>query len=109
MKSVNTDKEKADLINEVSRLYLPKKENRLFKKIWEKGFKNWNEKDIEFLTLIHIVHQYPYFGKVGGLDILPYWEQDEIEREIKVKKEIALQRLTEEPYASWLKNARNYK
>jgi hypothetical protein len=108
MKSVNTDKEKMDLIKKLLRMYLSKKENILFEKNLGKGLKNWNENDVEYLALLYDIHYCPSFS-IGGLDIIPYSQQDEIAREIKANKENALQRLTEEPYASWYKNARDYK
>jgi hypothetical protein len=108
MKSVNTDKGKMDLIKKLSRMCLSKKENRLLEKILVKGLKNWNEHDVEYLALLYDIHYCPSFS-IGGLDIISYSQQDEIGREIKENKENALQRLTEEPYASWFKNARNYK
>ena len=108
MKSINTDKEKTDLVKKVSKMCLSRKEQKLFEKVLEKGFKAWNEFDTEFLMLLYDIHYYPCLS-AGGIDIIPFNQQDDIKREIEAKKGNALKRLTEDPYALWFKNARNYK
>jgi hypothetical protein len=104
----NNSKEKTDLIKKVSGLCLSKKENNLFQKILEKGSRNWNENDIEFLTLLYDIHYHPILS-LGGMDIYPLEQTVQIKRETKVKREKAAIRLTEEPYALWFKNLRYYK
>lgn len=104
----NNKKDITDLIRKLSGLCLSKKENNLFQKILEKGSKNWNNNDQEFLMLLYDLHHHPVLS-IGGLDIYP-WEQTlQIQRETKVKRESASKRLTEEPYALWFKNLRYYK
>ena len=100
-------KDKLDLIKRVSDLYLTKKEENLFQKILEKGIKDWNENDIEFLMLLYDLHHIPILS-VGGLDIYPYAQTEEISRESDAKREAAKIKLTDEPYSLWFKNARNY-
>lgn len=103
-----TNKEKRVLIKKMSGLWLSKKENNLFQKILEKGFGDWNENDVEFLTLLCDIHYNPILS-FGGMDIYPWGQTVQIQRETKVKRESASKRLTEEPYALWFKNLRNYK
>jgi hypothetical protein len=99
-------KEKTELIKKVSRLYLTKKEDKLFQKILEKGVKNWNDNDIEFLTLLQNIH-YHLPLSIGGLDI--YGDRTEqIKMDEDIKRKIALKRLTEEPFSFWLKDVRHY-
>jgi hypothetical protein len=101
-------KERTELIKKVTRLQLSTKENKLFQKILEKGFKNWNNSDLEFLTLLYDLHYNPTLYAFG-MDIYPHEQTEKIRKETKVKQEYALQRFTEEPYASWFRNVRNYK
>jgi hypothetical protein len=100
------DKDKTDLIQRVSKLSLSKKEDKLIQKILVKGLKNWNDNDIEFLTLLYDLHYYPILS-IGGIDISN--RPDEIRREAEVKRENAIKRLIEEPYSLWFKDVRNYK
>ena len=100
-------KDKLDLIRRVSVMNLTKKENILFQKILEKGINEWNENDIPFLMLLYDLHHIPTLS-VGGLDIYPYAQTEEIRRESNAKREIAKIKLTEEPFSLWIKNARNY-
>jgi hypothetical protein len=72
------------------------------------GIKDWNETDIEFLTLLYDLHYYPTLY-VGGMDIYPSKQTEDIRRETEAKKEKAIIRLTKEPYSLWFKNSRNYK
>ena len=56
MKSVGINtKEKTELIKKVSNLdtRLSNKEKKLFQKVLEKGLKNWNDHDVEFLMLLY--------------------------------------------------------
>ncbi len=101
-------KEKTELIKKVSGLSLYSKENKLFQKILEKGMKNWNDNDIEFLRLLYDIHHYPTLS-AGGIDIYPWEQTEQIRRETKTRQENALKRLSEEPYSLWLKNLRNFK
>jgi len=101
-------KEKTELIKKVSKLSLSAKENKLFQKILGKGIKKWNNKDVEFLTLLYDMHHYPVLS-MGVIDIYPYEQHDQIQREAKAKRENAIKRLTEEPYSLWFKDARHYK
>jgi hypothetical protein len=99
-------KEKTELIKKVSRLYLSKKEDKLFQKILEKGVNNWNDNDIEFLTLLQNIH-YHLPLSIGGLDI--YGDRTEqIKIAEDIKRKIALHRLAEEPFSLWLKNIKKY-
>ena len=106
---INT-KEKTELIKKVSNLdiRLSKKEKKLFQKVLEKGLKNWNDFDVEFLTLLYDLHYYPTL-RVFGVEIYPHEQTEQIEREIRAKQENAFKRLTEEPYSLWFKNVRHYK
>jgi len=106
--SIITTKEKTELIKKVSRLFLSKKENNLFQKILEKGSKNWNDNDIEFLMLLYDEHYYPILS-MGGMDIYPWEQTEEIKREADAKRENAFKRLSEEPYSLWFKDVRHYK
>jgi hypothetical protein len=101
-------KEKAELIKNVSKLSLSGKENKLFQKVIEKGSKNWNDNDIEFLTFLYDLHYNPILS-IGGVDIYPWEQTVQIQRETKARREKAAERLTEEPYALWFKNLRYYK
>jgi hypothetical protein len=103
-----TDKEKTDLIKKLSRLCLSKKESNLFQKILEKGQRNWDKNDVEFLTLLYDIHYHPTLS-IGGMDIYPWEQTVQIQRETKARREKAAERLTEEPYALWFKNLRYYK
>jgi hypothetical protein len=101
-------KEKTDLIKKVSRLCLSKKENILFNKILEKGSRNWNDNDQEFLMLLYDLHNHPILS-MCGMDIYPWEQAEQIKKEVDNKREKAAIRLTEEPYALWFKNLRYYK
>lgn len=103
-----TNEEKTELIRSVSRLCLSKKENNLFQKILEKGVRNWNDNDVEFLTLLYDLYYYPTLNAFG-VEIYPHEQTVQIQRETKAKREKAAERLTEEPYALWFKNLRYYK
>ncbi len=107
MKKVNNINEKADLIKKVSRLYLSKKEERLFQKIQEKGFKEWNDHDIEFLNSLYDLHYHPVLS-IGGMDIYPYEQEIQIKKETDEKRVNANKRLAEEPFSLWFKDVRNY-
>jgi hypothetical protein len=101
-------KERTELIKKVSRLTLSAKEYRLFQKVLEKGFKNWNDNDIDLLRLLYDLHYYPTLCAFG-VDLYPYEQTEQIRREIEEKRAIASKRLKEEPYSMWFKDARNYK
>lgn len=104
----NNSKIKTDLIMKLSKLCLSKKENILFHKIVEKGTKNLNDNDLEFLRLLYDLHYHPVFS-AGGMDIYP-WEQAELlKKEVDNKREKAAARLKEEPYSLWFKNSKHYK
>ena len=103
-----SNKEKTDLIKKVTRLCLSKKEERLFQKIQEMGFKDWNDYDIEFLNLLYDLHYHPVLS-IGGCDIYPYNQEIQIIKETEEKRTNAIKRLAEEPYSLWFKNLRNYK
>ena len=103
-----SNKEKVELIKKVCRLMLSKKEENLFQKIQEKGFKDWNDYDIEFLNLLYDLHYHPVLS-IGGISIYPYDQEVQIEKELEEKKANAIKRLDEEPYSLWFKNLRNYK
>lgn len=105
---VISNKEKADLIKKLSRLYLSKKEERLFQKIQEKGFKEWNDYDIEFLRLLYDLHYYPILT-VGGCDLYPYEQEIQIKKDMEEKRANVIKRFAEVPYALWFKDVRNYK
>jgi len=107
MKKVNNINEKADLIKKVSRLYLSKKEERLFQKIQEKGFKEWNDHDIEFLNLLYDLHHLPVLS-IGGCDLYSYAQEIQIRKESEDKRANAMIRLEQEPYSLWFKDVRNY-
>ena len=100
--------EKADLFKKVSKLMLSKKEEKLLQKIQEKGFKDWNDYDIEFLNLMYDLHYHPVLS-IGGCDIYPYNQEIQIRKETEEKKAHAIKRLDDEPYSLWFKNIRNYK
>jgi hypothetical protein len=103
-----SNKEKAELVKKVCRLMLSKKEERLFQKIQEKGFKNWNDDDIEFLNLLNDSHYFPILG-FCGCSSYPYEQEIQIKKEFEEKRANATKRLAEKPYSLWFKNARNYK
>jgi len=102
-----SNKEKTDLIKKVTRLCLSKKEERLFQKIQEMGFKDWNDYDIEFLNLLYDLHYHPVLS-IGGIDIYPYAQELQIRKETEEKKANAIKRLAEVPYSLWFKDVRNY-
>jgi hypothetical protein len=60
------------------------------------------------LTLLYDLHYSPTLS-IGGFDIYPWEQTEEIRRETETKNEKAIIRLTKEPYSLWLKNLRNYK
>ena len=102
-----SNKEKTDLIKKVTRLYLSKKEERLFQKIQEKGFKEWDDYDIEFLFLLYDLHYIPVLG-VFGCDLYPYEQANQIRKELDEKRANAIKRFEEEPFSLWFKDVRNY-
>lgn len=104
----NNKKDTTDLVKKVSKLCLSKKENSLFQKILEKGYRNWNEYDQEFLSLLYELHHHPVLS-IGGIDIYPWEQAENIKREVESKREKAFVRLTEEPFSLWIKNLRYYK
>lgn len=89
-------------------IHLSSKEKRLFQKVLEKGLKNWNDTDIEFLTLLNDLHNYSMLG-VFSLGIFPNEQTKQIEREEKLNRENARKRLAEEPFSLWFKDIRHYK
>ena len=107
---IKSSKEKTDLIKKVSRLdtRLSNKEKKLFQKVLEKGLKNWNDNDVEFLTLLYDLHNYSMLG-VFSLGFFPNEQTEKIEREEKLNRENARKRLAEEPYSLWFKDIRHYK
>jgi len=103
-----SNKDKADLIKKVIKLMLSKKEEKLLQKIQEKGFKLWNDHDIEFLNLIYDLHYYPILG-VFGCSLYSSEQEFQIKKETEEKRENAIKRLAEEPFSLWFKDVRNYK
>jgi hypothetical protein len=110
MVMIKSSKEKTDLIKKVSSLdaSLSNKEKNLFQKVLEKGFKNWNDCDIEFLTLLYDLHHYSML-RAFGVEICPHEQTEQIEREEKLNRDNARKRLAEEPYSLWFKDIRHYK
>lgn len=102
-----SSKDKADLIKKVSKLMLSKKEEKLLQKIQEKGFKDWNDYDIEFLNLLYDLHYHPVLS-IGGMDIYPYDQEIQIKKELEEKRVNAIKGLAEEPFSLWFKDVRNY-
>lgn len=107
MGKIITSKDKADLIKKISRLYLSKKEERLFQKIQERGFKLWNVHDMEFLNLLYDLHYHPILG-VFGCSLYSSEQEFQIKKETAEKRAHAIKRLTEEPFSLWFKDVRNY-
>ncbi len=103
-----SSKDKSDLIKKVSKLMLSKKEEKLLQKIQEKGFKDWNDYDIEFLNLLSDLHYHPVLS-IGGMDIYPYDQEIQIKKELEEKRVNAINRLAEEPFSLWFRDVRNYK
>lgn len=108
MEKKYTTKNKADLIKKVCCLMLSKKEEKLQCKIQEKGFKNWNDCDIEFLNLLYDLHYHTVLS-IGGCDIYPYEQEMQIIKETEGKRAFAIKRLEEQPFSLWFKDVRNYK
>ena len=102
-----SNKTTADLLKEVSKLMLSKKEEKLLQKIQEKGFKDWNDYDIEFLNLLYDLHYHPVLG-IGGMDIYPFEQTTQMGKEFEEKRAYAIKRLAEEPFELWLKDVSNY-
>lgn len=107
MKEMISNKIKVDIIQKVSKLCLSAKESKLFSKVLEKGIKNWNDIDIEFLNLLYEKHHFPALT-MACLDIYPWEQQESIKRDTLQKRENAVKRLAEEPYSSWFKDVRHY-
>lgn len=110
LKDSEPEKSKTDLVKKVSKIEhgLSKKENRLFKKILFKGLENWNQNDREFLELVIDLHTYT-FTSIGGLDIYPAEQLDDIRKKEERNRMNAVARLKEEPFSSWIQNLRTYK
>jgi len=102
-----SNKDKADLIKKVIKLMLFKKEVKLLQKIQEKGFKLWNDHDIEFLNLLYDLHYFPVLG-VFGCSLYSMEQEFQIKKETAEKKANAINRLAEEPFSLWFKDVRNY-
>ena len=58
--------------------------------------------------LLYDEHYYPIL-RAFGCELFPHEQTEQIEREIRAKRENAFKRLTEEPYSLWFKDVRHYK
>jgi len=102
-----SNKNMADLLKEISKLMLFRKEETLCQKIQEKGFKGWNDYDIEFLNLLYDLHYHPVLS-IGGCDLYPYAQEIQIKKEFEEKRAYAIKKLAEEPFSLWFKDVRNF-